>query len=755
MIPVCLTGIEAGIDGWVSVLKNYRDCLQNSLDTGQMTGVCDELHSFYLCDMFWKNVGPFMNNAIPYIANKIYTGGQQGAKGGGEYLTVKSAWDNAQGSINYFTQSYAANSLKLFQAKSIAEIGTEVCRAFISGKGPTSFKNLIEPDSPPQFSAWFSSEKYSDATVPATAQYKVFYHIFAGKSSGVQYQVYLKNPPESPYYATAQTVAVATGFVKQGAYASETKDFTAPEGYRELCIRINNEDKCGFGEVSTSYFVNSLADNYVSEQANATGITSARECISGTLGVAVSANPQALLEESIFPQNYNRGIVRICATRNPAESTEPLRYVEVGYCDDKNMKCWLDKTSVSNAISDSNRGALNHTLSSLEQMQKSILEKEGYALLTNDQADAALKKLADDEKKLVVTGTEKGNAILSEADSLEPKLFYTKHKAALLLVRAKVLGRVAWYQRIYNLIFGGATKPKTPAPTPAESTAKPKTIEILKSGEINWQFRWVSGTGAQIRKNIADSNWVSVKVYNEPGIDEPARSILIELKAKIKDASEASYQQFLEIIKANAADATKGGEGIEIVEDERWIYAVELRDMGIGMLKDYLSLAPSTSAITEKPTTCGNGKIDAGEFCDYVNGKAYINSVAGKIEGTKYAAGSYGGLRWAYGGTSTYLSFDDSKSCTYLATSDCDDSVYGHLEEGFCGDCMFYAPQISCDDPDKYGDKGRSEWYWAKLSLVNGKSHIDKSYYQYISSSKTYGTNPCINSALKITPKLV
>ena len=442
LIPVCLTGIEAGIDSYVSILKNHRDCLQNSLDTGQMTGICDEIYSLYICDMFWNNLGPFVNNAIPALVQSLYTG-NQGATGGGEYLTVKNSWDNMQSSLNYFTQSYAVNSFQSFQVRSIADIGGEVCKGYVSAKGPSSFKSLVQPDSPPQFTAWFSSEKYSDATVPATAQYKVFYHIFAGKSNAVQYQVYLKNPPESPYYATAQVVTIATGFIKQGEYASETKDFTAPEGYRELCIRINNEDKCGFGQVSTSFAVNYLSDQYASSQINATGITSAGDCISGTPSLAVSANPQDLLQRSILPQDYNRGIVRICSTRNPAESTEPARYVEVGYCDNQQTKCWLDKNSVSNAISDSDRGVLNQTLSSLEQIQQNLLAAQGQSLPLAE-ASAKLKELADKTTKIEITyNANEAQNILGNISDTEPRLVLNPHKAQILFLRARVLGKIA------------------------------------------------------------------------------------------------------------------------------------------------------------------------------------------------------------------------------------------------------------------------------------------------------------------------
>lgn len=477
LIPVCLTGIQAGLDSWVSILKNQRDCLQENVESGKMTGICDEIYSFYMCDLFWKNVGPFANSLLPSLIESAYGGGQ-GARGGGEYLAVQSAWDNTQNSINYMTQNYASNSFKLFQARSVEEIGGEFCKMYLSAKGPTALKSLIEPDSPSQFSAWFSSDKYSDATVPATAQYKVFYHIFAGKNNGVYYSVYLKNPPESPYYSAASTVLVASGFAKKGEYASQTKDFTAPEGYRELCVRINNEDKCGFKQVSTDYAVNYLSDRYTAGQAQAQEITSERQCVSGSPGfAATNLNPQAALTGSVFPQDYERGIVRICATRNPGESTDPTRYADVGYCENQNTRCWLDKNSVKNAIGD--KGLENQTLSIVEQTQKSVLEEKGI-VLTDDKAVALLKDLEEETRKIgpsAKTTDVRVQSLLLRISEAESTLFYNHHKANLFWIMAQVMGKIAKDYLTPPPAAAPATSAPTPTPTtPAPTPAPPSTI---------------------------------------------------------------------------------------------------------------------------------------------------------------------------------------------------------------------------------------------------------------------------------------
>ena len=71
VIPVCLTGIKAGIDNFISVQKDYASCLQENLNTGKTTGICDEINSIYLCDFFWQQAAPLANIAIPKITQAI------------------------------------------------------------------------------------------------------------------------------------------------------------------------------------------------------------------------------------------------------------------------------------------------------------------------------------------------------------------------------------------------------------------------------------------------------------------------------------------------------------------------------------------------------------------------------------------------------------------------------------------------------------------------------------------------------------
>jgi hypothetical protein len=469
-VPVCLTGIESGIDGFISLLKNHRDCLQENLDTGQTIGICDEIYSVYACEFFWNQVAPVAKIWLPKLVEAAYG---QGSKGGGEYLTIASAWQNTQSAMNYFTQQYGVNSLKAFQARSAEEYGSMFCKAFISTNAPSNIGTLIQPDSPPQFNAWFSSTKYSDVTVPATSQYKVFYHIYSGKDSGVYYEVYLKDPTGSSYYSTAQTVTVASGFVSKGEYASETKDFTAPEGYQQLCVKINNDEQCGFKQVSTSFAVNYLADSITSSEGTASGITTELGCTSGDPSLAamtgglMTGGVQGAAESSANPQIYNQGIIRICATQNPGLSTDPTRYSDVGYCGDAKTRCWLDSKSVINAIG-TNSALLNSTTASLQQLQTAnsqLLNSQGYISDSN-----AAKTQLDNIASQIPYGTSMTltdiQTITSEISALQTKLYYNANRAYALYL----LGLVSDNAARAGLVSGAITTSTAPSVPSSQSS---------------------------------------------------------------------------------------------------------------------------------------------------------------------------------------------------------------------------------------------------------------------------------------------
>jgi len=402
-IPICLSGLHAGIESWVSILRGHRDCLQANLDSGKMMGICDEIYSIYTCEFFWKQVAPFIKALLPKLVALAYG---QGTRGGGEYATVTAAWDNAEKSINYMTQVYGPNAYKAFQTRSLADAGTEVCKGFIGTKFPNNWKAFTEPDSPVQFTAYFSEETFTEATVPATSQYKVFYHISAGKDQGVSYQIYLKDPPKTSYYNQNPYVQVDSGFIAKGEYLDKTPDFTAPSGYKQLCVNINAQEYCGFKQVSSSFAINYAKDLYMKDAA-ADRVDNEADCISGKSSAysLLQPNLQAGADEVVNPAIYNRGIIRVCSNIDPAYSTDATqqvskrRWQDMGWCDEANkVKCWVDTESVKDVIHD--KKLENDTLSQINKnMKESLLKSE--EIMDPGKTEEKLKSISNSQQGMM------------------------------------------------------------------------------------------------------------------------------------------------------------------------------------------------------------------------------------------------------------------------------------------------------------------------------------------------------------------
>lgn len=472
LVPVCITGIKAGLDGFLSVEKSYRDCLQNSLDTGQVMGICDEIHSLYLCDFFWKQAIPLAKVAVPNLISAVLGG----FHGGGEYLGIASAFDNAEKSLNYFVQYYGSSAGKAFNVRSAEEfIGDAICKTYSSAVYPNGadlLATLTKPSSPPQYTGRFDEIPFTTATVPPTSQYKVFYHIFAGNDAGAYYQVYLKANTQTFYQDTSSTYVVASGYAPIGGYASDTKDFTAPSGYKQLCINVNGDEECDFQEVSTSFAVNYIQESYVSQQASQTNIKTAGECSSGSVSpYLLNPNLAQGIQQSVNPQIYNQGIIRICASGgNPGEGTDPSvgtksqRWIEVGYCDDIKIKCWLDTQSVKDAI---DIGTIkNDTLSAVNKNYQDILSKSGAILSDADYSSLIeqLKKEKDPANRVTIV------------DDKPKKANQDNQKAYLFLWRGDA------YAELARKLFPDFLKNLIPKSSATKTTTVVKTYVIDKIG---------------------------------------------------------------------------------------------------------------------------------------------------------------------------------------------------------------------------------------------------------------------------------
>ena len=459
IIPICLSGIHAGLDSYLSILRSEKDCLEQNLENGEMVGICDEITSIYKCEFFWRQLSPVMDQLLPSLVAGIIAPGQR-VRGGGEYALVQQSWNTMQQSVSYFRDVYAQNAFRAFQMKNTEEVGSEICRAFVGTSVPASadlLDSLLEPESPTQFYAQFSENLFSDATVPATSHYKVYYHIYAGNDKGVQYRVYLKNPPATSYYASTPSVWVDSGYIAKGSAADETIDFTAPAGYKELCVVIDAKEECGFKSVTTDFGLDFVKDKYVQEQANASDIKTESECISGSPSALsmVDLNLQAGAEEIVNPEIAMRGIVRVCATQSPGTGVSDMRWKDVGYCGDSKMRCWLDIDSVkkdlevveavegtSIAILDERRGLIENEKMTLEEVRKvlALMSEKIKGLMDSDLKSPTEGKVVEIFGELARIVSIDGNALAGTNADRAEALALTASVYRMIVVAKKEAG---------------------------------------------------------------------------------------------------------------------------------------------------------------------------------------------------------------------------------------------------------------------------------------------------------------------------
>ena len=411
LVPICLTGVNAGLESFTGILKSGRDCLEENLKTGKMVGICDQIMSVYICEFFWRQFDPFIRAGLPAISESLTS------RGGGEYALFSETWKQSMDSVSYFTDYYGKTSIQAFKARSTTQIGTEICKKFISVSYPTQAKfwdELAKPESPTQATAWFDEIPLGGASTES--HYKVFYYIWAGHDQGVYYSVYLTSPSTIGYYQAPDHYPIpkAFGYLPAGQYLSMSPDFRAPGGYKEICMRINNEEICGFGQATTNFAIEELQNLYIEDQTKK-DVTTAKECISGkpTIMPTATLNLQSYLEQSLEPAIYKRGVIRVCSSLDPGRGTgEQNRWKRIGYCDNKDVGCWLDTKSIENAVSDiaiSERIIEEADLKNLEYM----MDELGY-----DPPEASKTRL--DDLKRVMSSVEKSvKEFEEEVEALE------------------------------------------------------------------------------------------------------------------------------------------------------------------------------------------------------------------------------------------------------------------------------------------------------------------------------------------------
>jgi len=392
-VPICLTGISAGLKNIRSIFEAYKQCLTTMKVEGKSVGICDKIRSVYLCQILWQEaIAIFkVKGGMLDVIGKMF----DNAGGGGEYLSMSDNFANVEKSVNYFTQSYASSVFAAQKGKSLEEFGTEICKSAVYGKLPgfgEYFDHLTEPENPSQFTALLEEMPYS--ATEKKSQYSVYYHIYAGTDQEVQYSVYLKSPSNKKYYVTEQCER-SNRRIEMGKFADYSITCVTDTGYTQICVEINGKESCGFGKVSTEFSLNYINDMVVKDEATRQ-ITKVEDCVPDSARTSPSLGSVALPGQISL---LRTGIVRVCSFDNPGKGANYNNWKPVGTCLDKDGKswgsCWMDMSSVD-IKSVSERTALQDELQQkgieVNAAKKGIPES---ALLKADASKEKIKQARD------------------------------------------------------------------------------------------------------------------------------------------------------------------------------------------------------------------------------------------------------------------------------------------------------------------------------------------------------------------------
>src|SRR3989344_3042163 len=302
LVPICISGVLASLKNIRTYLQAYVQCLKTAKVKGESVGLCDKFRSIFMCEVIWKEAMTLLSlkgGLVRGLFNKIGSG----ATGGEEYL--EGRFEQAENTVEFFTNDYATTVFAAYRGKSTKEIGAEICKNAIGGKFPNIGElvdDLAKPENPIQFTAYFEEHEYSSLT--KQSRYQVYFHIYSGTprsevgNTGVNYYVFLKSPntPELP-------VPRARGNLRPDQFVDESIDFLGAPGYQEICVAINGKVDCGFGKVvSTDFAINKLADTFITPADDK--ITKADQCVATTGGYI----PNVAVKRQCSLSNPYRGL---------------------------------------------------------------------------------------------------------------------------------------------------------------------------------------------------------------------------------------------------------------------------------------------------------------------------------------------------------------------------------------------------------------------------------------------------------------
>jgi len=464
-VPICLTGVLAGLRNIRSLLQSYVSCLQTAKVEGKSVGICDNIRSIGVCEMVWREaiaIFDLHGGLISLISENLF--GQ--LQGGGEYLTFQDSLQNLADSVNFFTKDYAQSAFAAFVGRSTKEIGTEICRSAIYGKLPEFgdfFNQLTQPENPPQFTAYFDESPWTTAgltiqqpniitssyAAKEQSRYQVYYHIYAGTKpvfkSGVQrneisYSVYLRDDLGNYMFVTDTERQVRFATIPDGNSVDKFVDVIGPSHLTNVCVEINGDVDCGFGKISSAFSLNYLNDKIIQDELNRK-IKTEKECAPDY----PTSTPS--LGNFVLPEQYGlitTGIIRVCAITNPGGGNNPRDWTMVGSCgkdeEGRNLgNCWIDRRTI-----DIKNKALKETVAKKLKLDETKLTKQ------SKEFEELQKKIwgVDESKKVLNELNFKFDEIEKELDKDPIKLSDNKDKIFTLLVGEVKEGKTESYREL-------------------------------------------------------------------------------------------------------------------------------------------------------------------------------------------------------------------------------------------------------------------------------------------------------------------
>ncbi|MBI2670813.1 transglycosylase SLT domain-containing protein, partial [Candidatus Woesearchaeota archaeon] len=417
-LPVCVTGIRAGLKNIQSIFVGYNECLQRKKLRGEAIGGCSYIRSLGWCQVVWGEATSILGTIG--TERIVQLGAKAIGQGGNEY--VQNFHENFKRSnefLSFFTSQYGQNVFAAYRGKGTKEIGSEFCEAAIFGRLPgqgSIIDQLSKPSVPAQFFAVFDESPHVDVDGEQLSNYRILYHVYAGEDHDIRYIISLKRSDTGK----EKQVTYST-YLQKGRTDQNTVNVIEDSTYDQICVRIDGSaPKCGFGKVGTEFAI-SYAQEKLLEKEYAKNANNERECISDSTMIVTNPDivttPLSLIASGV----KETGARRTCSQENPGKGTiSENKWVQRGSCGKDAQgrdlgKCWLDTESL-NFQDEKNKQKIKE----LEELNQRLEELRDNKEIKESLQNLEIKKLTLDSNLKALFS--KINALLSNTVQIKNAL---------------------------------------------------------------------------------------------------------------------------------------------------------------------------------------------------------------------------------------------------------------------------------------------------------------------------------------------